>query len=133
VSKDTSKSRRAPSAAPSRDPGPPAGTDGRPAGQVRFDDRGNAIWEWALKTGEFVKDTASERLKKLENPNLSLADDAPPASRAAANPTGTVTGYNPYNSGKLDAKDARKKKDLRKLGEWLALKRQAERNKLEDE
>ncbi len=86
-----------------------------------------------MKTGEFVKDTPTERLKKLENPDLSLADDAPLSPRAPANPTGTVTGYNPYNSGKLDSKGARKKKDLRKLGEWLTLKRQAERNKRKDD
>jgi hypothetical protein len=101
---------------------------------VRFDDRGNAIWEWAVRTGEFAKDSASARLKKLDNPNLSLADDAPiPSEVARANPMGTIKGYNPYDSGKLDSKDAPKKTDLRKLGEWLVLKRQAARNKRDAE
>jgi len=123
MSKERSKSRRGASSA---QPEPAA----KPAGQIRFDDRGNAIWEWALKTGEFAKDTATARLQKLDNPSLSLAEDAPtPVESARANPLGTVKGYNPYDSGKLDAKNVPKKKDLRKLGEWLALKRQAERNK----
>jgi hypothetical protein len=123
MSKETSKSRRVASPA---QPEPAANT----TGQVRFDDRGNAVWEWAVKTGEFAKDTATARLKKLENPDLSLAEDAPtPSERARPNPHGTVKGYNPYDSGKLGNKDVPKKKDLRKLGEWLALKRQAELNK----
>jgi hypothetical protein len=127
MSKETSKSRRVAS------PAQPE-TSAKPAGQVRFDDRGNAIWEWAVKTGEFVKDTATARLQKLDNPSLSLADDAPtPVERARANPLGTVKGYNPYDSGKLGTKDVPKKKDLRKLGEWLALKRQAERNKRDED
>ena len=127
MSKETSKSRRGSS------PAQPE-ADAKPAGQIRFDDRGNAIWEWAVKTGEFVKDTATARLQKLDNPSLSLADDAPtPVERARANPLGTVKGYNPYDSGKLGTKDVPKKKDLRKLGEWLALKRQAERNKRDED
>jgi len=131
MTKETSKSRRPPE--------PPQADNarttskaaaGKPAGRIGFDDRGNAVWEWAVKTGEFVKDSASARLKKLDNPSLSLADDAPtPADVARANPHGTLKGYNPYDSGKLGGKEVPKKKDLRKLGEWLALKRQAERNK----
>lgn len=131
MTKETSKSRR-----PAGPPKPDAerttlnASADIPPGKIRFDDRGNAVWEWALNTGEFVKDSASMRLQKLDNPTLSIADDAPArADVARANPYGTVKGYNPYDSGKLGGRDAPKKKDLRKLGEWLALKRQAERNK----
>ena len=43
-------------------------------------------------------------------------------------------GYDPYDSGKLGKKPGPPgKKDLRKLGEWLKLKKQAEGNKDEDE
>lgn len=128
---ETSKSRR-PGAAPQpeEDRTTSNGAAGKPAGKIQFDDRGNAVWEWAVRTGEFAKDSASARLKKLDNPTLSLADDAPtPTQIARANPHGAIKGYNPYDSGKLGVKEAPKKKDLRKLGEWLALKRQAERNK----
>jgi hypothetical protein len=131
MTKETSKSRRPPAPQQTEDARTTSkAAAGKPAGRIGFDDRGNAVWEWAVKTGEFVKDSASARLKKLDNPSLSLADDAPtPADVARANPHGTLKGYNPYDSGKLGGKEVPKKKDLRKLGEWLALKRQAERNK----
>jgi hypothetical protein len=105
------------------------------SGRVRFDDRGNAVWEWAVSTGAFGREVSTERLKKLENPGLSLAADAPtPFDKVKPNPQGVVKGYNPYDSGKLGRTGAApaKKKDLRKLGDWLQLKKQAE-NKAPDD
>ena len=73
-------------------------------------------------------------MKKLENDALSLAEDAPtPFDGVQANPLGVVKGYNPYDSGKLGkTREAPKKTDLRKLGDWLKLKKQAANNKDED-
>ena len=107
-----------------------------PSGRVQFDDRGNAVWEWAVGTGTFGHEVSEERLKKLENPELSIADDAPtPFDGVKPNPQGVVKGYNPYDSGKLGRNGAppRKKKDLRKLSEWLRLKKQAENNTPDDD
>ncbi len=100
------------------------------SGRVQFDDRGNAIWEWAVSTGAFGREVTTERLKKLENPGLSLADDAPtPFDKVKPNPQGVVKGYNPYDSGKLGRTGPPpKKKDLRKLSDWLQLKKQADNN-----
>jgi hypothetical protein len=107
---------------------------GREPGRVKFDDRGNAIYEWAVKTGEFARDSATSRLKKLDNPSLSLAEDAPtPVEIVRPNPHGTIKGYNPYDSGKLSGKQAPRKKDLKKLSEWLALRKQAALNKREED
>jgi hypothetical protein len=111
----------------------PVGLTRNNSGRVKFDDRGNAVWEWAVATGSFATDVSTSRLKKLENQTLSLADDAPiPASGIVKpNPKGVVQGYSPYDSGLL-AKSARppaKKKDLRRLGEFLKLREQANRNK----
>jgi hypothetical protein len=107
---------------------------GQPAGKVKFDDRGNAIYEWSVSTGEFARDSSTARLRKLDNPSLSLAEDAPtPVEVARANPLGTIKGYNPYDSGKLGGKEAPKKKDLKKLSEWLALRKQAAQNRHDDE
>lgn len=104
--------------------------DGPRTGRVKFDARGNAIWEWAVATGAFGRDVSTERLKTLENHSLSLADDS---SAEAARPgaPGGVKGYNPYDNGKPrgSAAAAAKKTDLRKLGEWLKLKKQAAENK----
>ena len=73
-------------------------------------------------------------MKKLQHPSLSIIDEAQPPDQTAvrANPLGTKKGYDPYDSGKLGkppAAAARKKVDLRRLGEFLKLKKQAAHNK----
>ncbi len=107
---------------------------GKSTGRVKFDDRGNAVWEWSLATGAFGREVSTERLQRLEHPALSIADDAPtPHETVRANPLGTKKGYDPYDSGKLGKTPAPpRKKDLRKLGEFFKLKKQADGNK-EDE
>jgi hypothetical protein len=102
--------------------------NGTPSGQVQFDERGNATWNLAARNVRLHG--ASQSLKVLENPTLSLAEDAPtPNEVVKPNPLGTVKGYNPYDSGKLSGKKkADAKKDLRKLSEWIKLRKQAEGN-----
>jgi hypothetical protein len=113
--------------------GNPSAED-KKSGRVKFDERGNAVWEWSVATGAFGREVSTDRLKKLENVTLSLADDAPtPFDPVQPNPLGTVKGYNPYDSGKLGkTREPPKKTDLRKLGDWLKLKKQAASNKDED-
>jgi hypothetical protein len=120
---------------PSADPTRPNVAAKKQSGRVQFDDRGNAIWEWAVSTGAFGREVSTERMKKLENPGLSLADDAPtPFDKVKPNPQGVVKGYNPYDSGKLGRTGPPpKKKDLRKLSDWLQLKKQADNNGPDDE
>jgi hypothetical protein len=109
-------------------------TDDKTTGRVKFDDRGNAVWEWAISSGAFGHEVPSERLRKLEHPALSIADDAPtPFETVRANPLGTKKGYDPYDSGKLGKRPAPAKKDLRKLSEFLKLKKQAASNKPDEE
>jgi hypothetical protein len=105
--------------------------DGKRSGRVQFDERGNAVWEWAVSTGAFGREVSTDRLKKLESDALSLAEDAPtPFDGVQPNPLGIVKGYNPYNSGKLGkTQQAPKKTDLRKLSEWVKLKKQAAEKK----
>ena len=130
-----------PSAKPGADdagsPSVPDENEGeRNTGRVKFDDRGNAVWEWSLATGAFGNEVSTERLRKLEHPALSIADDAPaPAAfdTVRANPLGAKKGYDPYDSGKLGKRQAPVKKDLRKLGEFLKLKKQAAGNKADEE
>jgi hypothetical protein len=99
--------------------------DDRTTGRVKFDDRGNAVWEWQVQTGSYAQDVSTARLQKLEHPALSLADDAPsPVETVRSNPLGTKKGYDPYDSGKLGKTNAApKKKDLRRLSEWMKLKK----------
>ena len=95
-------------------------------GRVKFDDKGNAVWEWSIATGAFGREVSTERLQRLENPALSIADDSPPQGTVRPNPLGTKKGYDPYDSGKLGKRpSAPVKKDLRRLSEFLKLKKQA--------
>jgi hypothetical protein len=132
VANDRSKFRKAP-ALP--DPPTPAAAPARgsdlPSGRVQFDDRGNAIWDWTGGTVNIDPATAAQRLKRLENPTLEIVDEpASPSKVAKSNPAGPVKGYNPYNSGKLEGNaQPRKKRDLKRLSEWIALRKQANRNK----
>jgi hypothetical protein len=113
---------------------PDAKPEDSTTGRVKFDDRGNAVWEWSIATGAFGREVSTERLQKLENPGLSIADDAPtPFDTVRPNPLGTKKGYDPYDSGKLGKRPVPVKKDLRKLSEFLKLKKQAAGNKDQDE
>ena len=108
-------------------------TGDKSTGRVKFDERGNAVWEWQLATGAFGVEVSTQRLQKLEHPALSIADDGTtPFETVRSNPLGTKKGYDPYDSGKLGKKPPPVKKDLRKLSEWLKLKKQAEANKDEE-
>ncbi len=132
-----SNEKSKPAAQPARsEPGEPSsdkGTGAKSTGRVKFDDRGNAVWEWQLTTGAFGVEVSTQRLQKLEHPALSIADDGTtPFETVRSNPLGTKKGYDPYDSGRLGKKPPPAKKDLRKLSEWLKLKKQAEANKDEE-
>ena len=131
------------------------------SGRIAYDERGNSIWEWQLETGVYSRDISTQRLKKLDLNDLSIADTAAhprppgltdPADRKAA-PSGGFNPYDnfrtsggnvasdPYNSaakGALKpapkaAAPARKPSDMKKLQEWIELRKRVEQNKREDD
>jgi hypothetical protein len=63
------------------------------SGRVQFDERGQAVWEWAVQTGMFDRNASSQRIRALtETPvNLEIAD-TPPTKPETIKP---ATG-NPY-------------------------------------
>jgi hypothetical protein len=105
------------------------------SGRVKFDERGNAIWQWAESNGGLAVDGGTASLEKPDDPALALADDVPlPSAAVQPNPKGVVQGYSPYDSGLLEKPGAaRKRTDLRRLGEYFKLRRQAWANKRDRE
>jgi hypothetical protein len=47
----------------------------KPAGRVRHEPGGRAVWEWAVESGKHAIDSTSALLKKLELSGLRLLDD----------------------------------------------------------
>ena len=120
-------------------------SSGRPA----FDSRGNAVWEWKTETGQFSVDINTQRLKKLEAPELSLEDTTriKKANKDAKKEAPkTNTGFNPYDRGAssipekpsspskhVAAPAARKPvKDLKRLQEWMEMKKRLANQKDDD-
>lgn len=85
---DHSRKDPKPSAPPAK-----AGAE-RKSGRVRFDERGQAVWEWAVQTGMFDRNASTQRIRALtEAPvNLQLDDTVTTPKPARAKP---ATG-NPY-------------------------------------
>lgn len=75
-----------------------------PAGHVRHDKSGRAIWEWAVDTGRHALDSTSRLLRRLDNPGLTLEEDEkkkPPTfggPRESDPLAGKTRGFNPYDS-----------------------------------
>lgn len=128
------------------------------SGRIAYDERGNSVWEWQLETGVYSRDISTQRLKKLDLNDLSIADTAighrPPGLDGPATrktmPGGGFNPYdnsssahgnvgnNPYSGGaraplKPAAEPKRKPTDLKKLQEWMELRKRVEQNKRDDE
>lgn len=85
-------------------------------GRIDFDELGNAIW---VPASANTSDEVMRRL--LDDPTLAFSSDYQPGTqkRIQQNQLGTKKGYDPYDSGLLVKKEWKKKKDLRKLSEWI--------------
>jgi len=72
------------------------------SGRVAFDARGNPVWEWETSTGVYDKNVSTQRLKKLQAPDLSLEQTQPVAKNKGLSieqPDLPGGGKNPYDSG----------------------------------
>jgi len=125
----------------SRDPGQSRPTDADPAtdtgtdqpdaipGQLARDDRGNIRWEWSdnpdLLADDILGGTA--RLRALTPKGLSIEDEEPGLAAVNKDPIPSrktpKSGYNPYDSGQPTKQTWKKKRDLRELDKWIALKK----------
>jgi hypothetical protein len=89
-------------------------------GRIEFDELGNAVW--VPNSGARGDDVMR---KLLDDPTLAFTSDYSHGTqkRIEQNPQGIKKGYDPYDSGQLVKKDWKKKKDLRRLSEWIKTKK----------
>ena len=88
----------------------PSRASERPSGRVRHDERGMAVWDWAVATGEFAQLSATRAMKKLQIEDLQIAE-APKTPALSLEKTGRDKGggFDPYNqrgSGKREGEAA---------------------------
>ena len=68
-----------------------------PSGRVRHDERGVAVWDWAVATGEFATLSTTRALKKLEVADLQIEDHKPAELRLETTGRDKAGGFDPYN------------------------------------
>jgi hypothetical protein len=73
------------------------GSGNRPSGRVRHDERGMAVWDWAVATGEFAALSATRAMKKLSIDDLQIEDSAPAKLTVAPQGRDVGGGGDPYN------------------------------------
>jgi hypothetical protein len=86
----------------SRNPPKPSAEDSsadksRPSGRVRHDERGMAVWDWAVATGEFATLSATRALKKLSLDDLQIEESTPSKLTVAPQGRDVGGGGDPYN------------------------------------
>jgi hypothetical protein len=87
------------------------GASGGPSGRVRHDERGVAVWDWAVATGEFATLSTTRALKKLEVADLKIEDHKPTELRLETTGRDKAGGFDPYNqrgSGKRQGEAAQR-------------------------
>jgi hypothetical protein len=84
---------------------------GGPSGRVRHDERGVAVWDWAVATGEFATLSTTLALKKLEVADLQIEDHKPLELKREVSGRDKAGGSDPYNqrgSGKRQGEAAQR-------------------------
>src|SRR5687768_17630464 len=82
---------------------PDTGADDQRSGRIAYDERGNSVWEWRLETGVYSRDISTQRLKKLDLNDLSIAETArhqrpPGLDDPAGKKAAPDRGFNPYDN-----------------------------------
>ena len=144
----------------SKSPPPAPADDSSRSGRPGVDDRGNTVWEWQLETGVYSRDISTQRLKKLDLGDLSIAETASHQrptglSEKGAEPKKPGGGFNPYDSAggnaggnpydnarntqrrtqpsSPSAPPARKPMDLKRLEEWMEIRKRLEQQKKDED
>jgi hypothetical protein len=101
-----------------------------PAERTRFKDRGTDESEWRGAFGT----SGTSQLRKLQDPALAIAEDAPlHEGKIPVNAAAFKKGYNPSTAADWFGAMPRRRRDLRRLGEWLKLCMQLKNSKQREE
>lgn len=106
------------------------------SGRVTFDERGNSVWEWQLETGVYSKDVSTQRLKKLELDELSIAETAiskRPPGLGGGDKKAPGSGFNPYDNTSRAGGSASPYDTARALGEKVADEPQPQKRRTLDD
>jgi hypothetical protein len=116
--------KRDPSAEPTQPRLPAVKPASEPrSGRVRFDERGQAIWEWAVRTGMFDRNASTQRIRALTDGPVKLeleqtlslkrapaargpAATSPAAKPLAGGPQKPQASSNPYQRAATPGKRA---------------------------
>ena len=80
----------------SKDPPPPPAKPGaKRSGRVRFDERGQAVWEWAVKTGKFDRNASTQQIRTLTDSTVKLEIDKDTDDKAGS-ARSKGGGFDPY-------------------------------------
>ena len=82
-----------------------------PSGHVRHDERGVAVWDWAVASGDLTTLSTSLALKKLEVAELKIEEHKPAELRLEVTGRDKAGGFDPYNqrgSGKRQGEAAQR-------------------------
>lgn len=82
---------------------PPAAQDG-PAGRVRHDERGMAVWDWAAASGETAALSATNIMRKLDVSSLSI-EQTQRSLKAVEPVVRENSGSDPYNQHRTQPGD----------------------------
>lgn len=109
---------------------PVAAEKGGKPGRITFDELGNAQFQWANTELEEDSDKGARlRDHAMAHPGLAIADEEPPPNAPIRNnPKGLRLGYNPYESGLLEKKAHKPKRNLHELSRWIDMKRRLKDN-----
>ena len=92
----------APKATPTPDKAPAAPAAPGRSGRVQFDERGQAVWEWAVRTGMFDRNASTQRVRALSEAPVKLElEETLGGSKAGASAPGKAApSFNPYEQVK---------------------------------
>lgn len=81
-------------------------SEGKTAGRIIHDERGNAVWDWLKDTARIAIDSTSRLLMRLEVPDLKVEDTQEQELRMEAD-RDAGGGYDPYGgSGSTSGRNA---------------------------